>query len=202
MGLLYSLLAKSRSRRFRVLSRSLKLVLDSPPEADRSNNNAMLYTATISSPIGNIAITCDDRHLLALRFTSSKAPKTGTRRHPLIAKTVKQLKEYFAGRRKKFALPVSLKKLQGTPFQKHAWRALMKVSYGKVITYKNEARMIGSPKACRAAGSANGKNPIAIVIPCHRVVAANGMGGYSSGVWRKKKLLAAELGGNNGAETH
>jgi O-6-methylguanine DNA methyltransferase len=102
-----------------------------------------------------------------------------------------QLKEYFSGKRKEFTIPLIL---IGTDFQKKVWQELLKIPYGQTISYKKEAINIGNPKAYRAVANANGKNKISIIIPCHRVIAHNGLlGGYSGGLDRKQYLLDLEL---------
>ena len=106
------------------------------------------------------------------------------------AEVKQQLEAYFAGRRTTFDLPL---KLEGTPFQKQVWDELRKLPYGVTVSYGELARRIGNPKACRAVGLANGQNPVSIVVPCHRVIGANGkLTGYSGGVSRKVTLLALE----------
>jgi O-6-methylguanine DNA methyltransferase len=103
-----------------------------------------------------------------------------------------QLGEYFAGKRRDFDLPL---RYPGTPFQEKVWSALLKIPYGTTCSYKDVAQKVGSPGAVRAVGTANGMNRIAIVIPCHRVVNANGdLGGYGGGLWRKRLLLDLEQG--------
>ena len=102
----------------------------------------------------------------------------------------RELREYFAGRRKKFTVALDL---DGTDFQRASWEAMRKIPYGKTISYGDQARSIGKPKAFRAVGSANGRNPIPIIVPCHRVLAGDGsLGGYSLGLAMKRKLLALE----------
>lgn len=102
----------------------------------------------------------------------------------------KQLREYFAGKRKDFSLPLELK---GTDFQKKVWRALQKIPYGKTVTYSDIAKSIGKPKAVRAVGQAINRNPISIIIPCHRVIGKDGsLTGYAGGLWRKEWLLKHE----------
>lgn len=109
---------------------------------------------------------------------------------PLIRKAAKQLNEYLAGKRKAFDLPLEP---EGTPFQKAVWKALTGIPYGSTRTYKDIAESIGNPKACRAVGMANNKNPIAILIPCHRVIGTDGkLVGYAGGLDIKKKLLELE----------
>jgi len=109
---------------------------------------------------------------------------------PLIKETVKQLDEYFSGKRRDFNLPLVL---HGTDFQVKVWNALRQIPYGETCTYGEIARMIGSPKACRAVGMANNRNPIPVIIPCHRVIGSNGsLTGYAGGLEIKQKLLNLE----------
>ena len=117
------------------------------------------------------------------------------------AEVTKQLDEYFAGRRLIFRLPMDLD--QGTPFQRRVWKALSDIPYGQTVSYKDIADTIGQPSATRAVGGANGKNPIPIVIPCHRVVATGGaLGGYTPGLLAKKKLLGLEAETRAKAASH
>ncbi len=105
---------------------------------------------------------------------------------------VVQLQEYFEGNRKEFQLKFNLK---GTTFQKEVWQSLLNIPFGATTTYLKQARLLGDEKAIRAVASANGKNPIAIILPCHRVVGSDGsLTGYASGIWRKKWLLEHEQG--------
>lgn len=109
---------------------------------------------------------------------------------PYLFGTFNQLKEYFAGTRKKFDVPLNI---EGTEFQKKVWNELIKIPYGNTISYKTLSEKLGDVKAIRAVGKANGKNPIAIIIPCHRVIGANGkLTGYASGLHIKEKLLLLE----------
>jgi len=102
----------------------------------------------------------------------------------------RQLREYFDGARREFDLPLDLR---GTPFQLQVWRALTQIPYGETRTYAQIASQIGHPKATRAVGSANGRNPVPIIVPCHRVIATGGgLGGYSAGLDFKRRLLALE----------
>ena len=104
----------------------------------------------------------------------------------------KELVEYFEGSRKKFSINLVF---PGTPFQEGVWKELLKIPYGATVSYEDIARRVGSPKAVRAVGTANGMNRIAVVIPCHRVVNKSGeLGGYGGGLWRKKLLLGLEQG--------
>jgi methylated-DNA-[protein]-cysteine S-methyltransferase len=108
----------------------------------------------------------------------------------VLKKAETQLAEYFAGRRRKFDLPIDL---SGTPFQQKAWKALLKIPFGKTVSYSEQAGMTGDPAKARAVGGANGKNPLPIIVPCHRVVGKDGsLGGYSSGIKIKEFLLSHE----------
>jgi AraC family transcriptional regulator of adaptative response/methylated-DNA-[protein]-cysteine methyltransferase len=107
-----------------------------------------------------------------------------------ITELQEQLNEYFASQRKEFTLPLVV---QGTDFQRRTWKTLQTVPYGKTISYKQQAEMIGIPKAVRAVANANGNNRISIIIPCHRVIGSDGtLTGYGGGLWRKKWLLEFE----------
>ena len=145
--------------------------------------------AFLQSPVGLIEITETDSCISSLRFVSE--PQEGKQDDsPLLKEAVKQLEEYFLGQRKEFDLPL---KQDGTSFQQKAWQYLSSIPYGQTVSYKQEAIAIDSPKACRAVGSANGKNNIAIIVPCHRVVnEGKGMGGYAYGLDIKRHLLELE----------
>jgi len=111
---------------------------------------------------------------------------------PLIREAAQQLAEYFSGRRRVFDLPLDL---EGTAFQREVWEALRRIPYGETCTYGELARAIGRAGGARAAGAANGANPVAIIVPCHRVLAAGGgLGGYAGGLERKRFLLELERG--------
>ena len=156
----------------------------------RSNDIA---TRVIATPIGKLTLVASAKGLCEIKFGSDK--RTGTtsqsavvRRH--LDATERQLREYFGGKRKKFSLKLDL---SGTAFQESAWRALTTIPYGQTISYSQQAKRIRKPLAVRAVGSANGKNPVAIVLPCHRVISADGsLGGYGGGLNIKRKLLALE----------
>lgn len=112
---------------------------------------------------------------------------------PAIQETIRQLEEYFEGKRQEFDLPLAP---AGTPFQKKVWAALQTIPYGETRTYGQIACQIGNPKACRAVGMANHRNPLLIVVPCHRVVGADGtLTGYAAGLERKQMLLELESRG-------
>ena len=140
------------------------------------------------SPMGDIQIEANELGLLAIRFVDHpvQRPKGNT----VTQNTLLQLQGYFAGQRHQFSLPLAP---VGTPFQMSVWRALQTIRYGEVASYSDIARVIGSPKAVRAVGAANSKNPISIVVPCHRIIGKNGtLTGYAGGLDRKRKLLALE----------
>ena len=109
---------------------------------------------------------------------------------PLLTEAFRQLEEYFRGERKNFDLPLEL---HGTDFQRRVWQELLKIPYGETVSYKNIAERVGNPYAARAVGMANNKNPIPIIIPCHRVIGSNGkLVGYAGGLELKQKLLELE----------
>ncbi len=115
-------------------------------------------------------------------------PRTGA--GAIVRHAEQELREYFAGRRRTFTVKLDL---EGTEFQRKAWQAMRKIPFGETISYGDQARKVGKPKAYRAVGSANGKNPIPIIVPCHRVLASDGsLGGYSLGLSMKRRLLALE----------
>ncbi|WP_331774959.1 methylated-DNA--[protein]-cysteine S-methyltransferase [Sulfurospirillum sp. 1612] len=154
------------------------------------------YYKAIQSPIGTIYAIANATHLLALLIKSTKEEMNLQFDNPLqedntiLVQTQHQLHEYFEGKRTTFDIPLLP---QGTPFQKAAWDALIKIPYGNTISYKTQALSIGKPKAIRAIGGANGANPIPIIIPCHRVIGTGGkLTGYASGLEIKKYLLDLE----------
>jgi methylated-DNA-[protein]-cysteine S-methyltransferase len=158
------------------------------------------YITTYLSPLGSLTLVATDHHLLGLYFTCPPAlaslPAGTTPVHRL---AITQLDAYFAHRLRVFTLPLSP---AGTPFQTRVWRALQQIPYGRTCTYGDIAAAINQPRACRAIGQANNKNPISIIIPCHRVIGASGaLVGYGSGLDKKQWLLnfetAAPPNGNN-----
>ena len=146
-----------------------------------------MLTCVIRTPIGNLAISEKDGAICAVGFTNDKLMAPGS---PLLKEAVEQLTAYFAGQRTEFDLPV---RLEGTIFRMRCWEALLTIPYGETISYGEQARRIGNPNAVRAVGGANHHNPISIVVPCHRVIGADGsLTGYGSGLDRKAWLLAHE----------
>ncbi len=146
-----------------------------------------MYYQYLNSPIGFIKITADNDAICEVIFVEKKdddAPNV------LTQDAVNQLMEYFTGKRTIFELPLAP---AGTPFQQTVWKALCSIPYGKTASYGDIAKLIGNPKASRAVGMANNRNPISIVIPCHRVIGANGkLVGYGGGIEKKKYLLNLE----------
>ncbi|MDR2964184.1 MAG: methylated-DNA--[protein]-cysteine S-methyltransferase [Treponema sp.] len=143
-------------------------------------------------PCGLI-ITEEDKAICGVSFCKTRkdfVKNTAANETPLIKKTVQQLDEYFSKKRKTFNLPLSL---NGTEFQLKVWNTLQKIPYGETCSYGELAKMIGNPKASRAVGMANNKNPVVIIIPCHRVIGADGsLTGYAGGLDIKKILLGLE----------
>ena len=143
--------------------------------------------SVITTPIGNIKIEEQDEKITGISYTEERPSYADTH---VLKEAQKQLNEYFEGRRKIFNLPLNP---AGTEFQHKVWSALKEIPYGEIRTYKQIAEQIGNPSACRAVGMANNKNPIMIVVPCHRVIGSNGaLTGYASGVDIKEKLLDLE----------
>lgn len=144
------------------------------------------------SPFGKLVIKANENGITAVQFASTL---TATVAHkatpsPLTKRATAQLESYFKGKLKRFDLPLAV---SGTSFQMRVWRALQTICYGETASYSDIAQLINAPKAVRAVGAANGKNPLAIVVPCHRVVGKNGtLTGYVGGLTRKQQLLALE----------
>jgi methylated-DNA-[protein]-cysteine S-methyltransferase len=149
------------------------------------------------SPLGDLDLIATDEALTALWFGAPcDAPFLGVptisrlATHPVLARAASQLAEYFAGTRSAFELPLAP---AGTPFQQAVWRALLAIPYGTRCAYRDIAIAIGHPTATRAVGAANGKNPLGIIVPCHRVVGADGaLTGYAGGLEAKRWLLRHE----------
>ena len=141
-----------------------------------------------NSPIGLIKICCNSHGITELDFVSSK--DIADKQDSLITKCISQLGEYFKGKRKEFDLPVVL---NGTAFQNKVWEKLTTVKYGETASYKELAILAGNEKACRAVGMANNKNPVALIVPCHRIIGSNGsLTGYAGGIDKKQWFLEHE----------
>ena len=154
------------------------------------------YYQKFSSPIGWIHIVADDNSLRSITFdcnweSVNKTVDDIKPEHNAITKQTQfQLQEYLAGKRKKFDLPI---RFRGTEFQQQTWQTLLSIPYGETRSYSEQAQLIGNPRAVRAVGRANGMNPIAIVVPCHRVIGKSGkLTGYAGGLDIKQFLLDLE----------
>ncbi len=150
------------------------------------------YFEPIDSPVGKLLLTCTDEGITALHMDSDgrKPPASAKRGHPLLDKAKVQLDEYFKGKRRDFDLPLAA---QGTPFQRKVWQTLCSIPFAKTLSYGEVARKVGKPGASRAVGGANNRNPIGIIVPCHRVIGADGsLTGYGGGLDRKQWLLEHE----------
>jgi methylated-DNA-[protein]-cysteine S-methyltransferase len=151
----------------------------------------LIDTTYIDSPLGPLEVTGSHGVIFSVLF-SDKQEKVSPKVPASLKECVKQLEEYFSGSRKKFELQLQP---NGTTFQRHVWDELLKIPFGKTISYLQLARQLGDEKSIRAAASANGKNPIGILIPCHRVIGSNSdLVGYAGGLWRKQWLLDHENG--------
>ena len=167
----------------------------STPSSAVSDEDAHWHT-TIDSPIGPLGLVATDEGLRAVSWrgdeTSVKLPDDMVEDpdHPILRQAAHQLGEYFDGNRTSFDMPLDLR---GTPFQEAAWRALGDIPYGSTRSYGEQAALIGRPKAVRAIGQANGRNPVPIVLPCHRVIGADGsLTGFGGGLDLKTQLLQHE----------
>lgn len=148
----------------------------------------MTYIKTFSSPVGALTVKSDGAAVTEIIF----GDLAGRDDLPILNEAEKQLGEYFCGTRRDFDLPIVI---SGTAFQVKVWAALRKIPYGETVSYKTLAEMVGNEKACRAVGMANNKNKIPIIVPCHRVINADGtLSGFSDGAAIKKILLDTERG--------
>jgi len=149
----------------------------------------MEYQSSFSSPPGLLVLKSDGQSITGISFSESDIQEQNS--CEVLAKCKEQLENYFSGKIVAFDLPLHP---EGTEFQQKVWAALLKIPYGETITYLELAVKLGDPKAVRAVGTANGRNPIAVLIPCHRVIGAgNKLTGYAGGIWRKKILLELEM---------
>jgi methylated-DNA-[protein]-cysteine S-methyltransferase len=157
------------------------------------------FYQTMESPLGTLKLIASDRGLVAVLWDNEDPEQSdvgGLKKvngHPLLDEAERQLKEYFAGKRKQFSLRLDWR---GTEFQKKVWAALVEIPFGETRSYADIARQIGNPKAVRAVGAANGKNPLPIIAPCHRVIGSNGkLVGFGGGLATKALLLKLESKG-------
>lgn len=180
-----------------------RAVFGAPGAADDPGRIAIDWMV---SPVGPLLLGATQEAVVLVEFSDTDRLQTQAERlrkhfgrsfvhapdHPLLRELRRQLEEYFAGQRRDFQLPL---RYEGSSFQQRVWAALQQIPYGQTCSYGALARQLGDPKATRAVGAANGANPIAIVIPCHRVVNSSGeLGGYGGGLWRKQVLLDLEQG--------
>ncbi len=157
------------------------------------------FATTIPSPVGALKLVASDKGLAAILWENDEpkrvrlAPLTVRPTHPILLQAERELNEYFAGERTSFTLPLDA---AGTDFQKKVWSALLTIPYGETRSYGELARQVGNPKASRAVGAANGKNPLSIVVPCHRAIGSNGaLTGFAGGLETKQRLLSLEAAG-------
>ena len=158
------------------------------------------FYKTMPSPVGKLTLVAGDRGLAAILWENEDPgrvrlrPLEENRTHPVLAEAERQLNDYFAGKRKQFTVPLDF--VLGTDFQKKVWQALVTIPFGETRSYAQIAAQIGSPAAVRAVGAANGKNPLSIIAPCHRVIGSNGkLTGFAGGLKAKAFLLNLEGGG-------
>ena len=166
---------------------------NSPPDGRKDVPHDHHHTSQppcpVDTPIGQIVLESDGDVLIGLRLPNAVGLGRRDEESPVLKEAATQLEEYFAGERTEFDLRMEL---DGTPFQREVWSELSRIPYGETISYGELARRVGRPKGPRAVGQANGRNPIAIIVPCHRVLASNGIGGYGGGLTVKRALLALE----------
>ena len=148
----------------------------------------------VPSPVGRLQLVATDAALVAVEFEGRGSPShpdaPRPSRHGVLDRAARELDDYFAGRRRTFSLRLAP---EGTDFQRRVWKALLAIPFGETRAYSDIARAVGSPRAVRAVGAANGKNPLAVVVPCHRVIGADGsLTGYGGGLERKRWLLRHE----------
>jgi len=161
----------------------------------RTTTNIMNYSI-IKSPIGDLMLVADVSAVTGLYFADCDHIPPASKQwilnaqHPVLQQATEQLQEYFAGRRKAFSVPL---RLEGTDFQQRVWRQIALIPHGETITYSDLALRAGAPQAIRAAGTTTGRNPVSIIIPCHRVMGKNGsLCGFAGGLERKRHLLELE----------
>lgn len=183
---MYQLFYISRNRYGLKIEETNRPMKKAKPDQIKQHN-----IAYYESPLGVLEITESDQKIISVLFLDSD-PALPAEQTPVLNNCIQQLDQYFNHQRQVFDLPLAP---QGTSFQKQVWEKLLEIPYGRTSSYLEIARRIGNPKAIRAVGNANGRNPIVIIIPCHRVIGASGkLIGYGGGLWRKKWLLQHEQG--------
>jgi methylated-DNA-[protein]-cysteine S-methyltransferase len=151
---------------------------------------------TIDSPVGRLKLVASDKGLVAVLWENDKPNRVrlgamvADQRHPILLDTERQLKQYFAGERKTFSVALDMR---GTSFQKNVWEALLAIPFGETRSYGQLAKQLGNARAMRAVGAANGRNPVSIIVPCHRVIGSSGkLIGFAGGLETKARLLSLE----------
>jgi methylated-DNA-[protein]-cysteine S-methyltransferase len=166
-----------------------------------------LVYKTMESPVGQLKLVASDEGLVAVLWQNDRPSRVRLGelieddQHPILLKAERQLGEYFAGKRKEFEVPLDMR---GTSFQKNVWEALLAIPFGETRSYGQLAKQLGNPNATRAVGAANGRNPLSIIVPCHRVIGSTGkLTGFGGGLETKAHLLNLEEKGSNlfGQET-
>jgi methylated-DNA-[protein]-cysteine S-methyltransferase len=165
-------------------------------QTEQSKQTTQTLYTTMESPIGELLLVGDGETLSGLYMQDGRKPKqiaTGwTESAASFTDVKRQLEEYFAGKRTTFEVKLAA---EGAPFEREVWHALEEIPYGETVSYGEIARRVGQPTAARAVGTANGRNPISVIVPCHRVIGANGsLTGYGGGLERKRLLLELERG--------
>jgi methylated-DNA-[protein]-cysteine S-methyltransferase len=150
----------------------------------------------IDSPVGELKLVASDKGLVAILWENDSPRRVSLselvedEQHPVLVETERQLEEYFAGKRKAFSVALDMR---GTRFQKDVWEALLAIPFGETRSYGQLANQLGNPRATRAVGAANGRNPVSIIVPCHRVIGASGkLTGFAGGLDAKARLLGLE----------
>jgi methylated-DNA-[protein]-cysteine S-methyltransferase len=159
-----------------------------------------LFQTTIDSPIGKLGLVANEEALVAIRFENEahpfKALTETVRHHEILELAARELGEYFRHRRRAFDTPLAP---EGTPFQRQTWTVLREIPFGETVSYGELAKRMGRPGASRAVGGANGRNPLPIIVPCHRVIGADGtLTGFGGGLDVKRWLLEHERNGSQG----
>ncbi len=151
---------------------------------------------TIDSPVGQLKLVASDKGLVAILWENDSPRRVrltelvADEKHPVLVETERQLREYFAGKRKAFSVALDMR---GTRFQKDVWVALLAIPFGETRSYGQLAKQLGNPRASRAVGAANGRNPVSIIVPCHRVIGSSGkLTGFAGGLDTKAHLLGLE----------
>jgi methylated-DNA-[protein]-cysteine S-methyltransferase len=174
----------------------MELLITPMPGQNKERKFMSLAYKTIDSPVGKLKLVASNTGLVAILWENDKPNRvrlgelTEDRRHSVLVETERQLREYFAGKRKSFSVALDMR---GTPFQKNVWEALLAIPFGETRSYGQLAKQLGNPAAMRAVGAANGRNPISIIVPCHRVIGSSGkLTGFAGGLDTKARLLNLE----------